>query len=313
MKNGEIFLGAAMLCFLLFGLAGTVKSQDTQQAGREMNGITLSQFRDFEKNWQLVTSRFRRDSGEMRITYANDIAWKAMQAGATDYPDGAVFAKIGLMTEDDPDFTSSAVPSGAKRYQFMVRDKKKFAETMGWGYAIFTPDGRTIFSKEDEHIESLACSACHEMVPHRGYVFSQPMALAAGNSGHPAPKTASWKLTSFSTVKVTTLPALVRSHMPPGTTEIRRVRGAFEKNVFGGTMGEIRPTLIKEVMRTRVPAALVSDKSSLFSLSFIRPEKPECEEHGKKGLTIVSLHATGGLADKNPPVNRQEHCEPLPQ
>lgn len=313
MRNAGFFLGAALLYFFVFGIAGTVESQSPQDSTRDMNGIRLSQFKDFEKNWQLVTTRFRRDSGEMRITYANDIAWQYMQKGVTDYPDGAVFAKIGLMTQDDPDFTSSAVPSGTKRYQFMVRDKKKFAETTGWGYAIFTPDGRTIFSKEDEHIESLACSACHEMVPHRGYVFSQPMALAAGTSTLPVAKPATWNLTSFSTVKVMTLPRLVREHIPAGVTEIRRVRGAFEKNVFGGTMGEIRPTLIKEVMRTRTPAALVSEKSTLFALSFIHPEKAECEAHGKKGLTIVSLHATGKANDKNPPVNRQEHCEPLPQ
>ena len=112
-----------------------------------MNGFALQDYADFQKKWPLVTVRFRKDTGELRFTYANDIAYKALKKGATEYPDGAVFAKIGIMTEEDPAFTSSAVPSGARRFQLMVHDAKKFPETHGWGFALF--DARAKASGKD--------------------------------------------------------------------------------------------------------------------------------------------------------------------
>ncbi len=308
MKRGWI------IAFILIAgclLAGTGRTADGDHA---MNGFKLEQFKGFEKDWHLVTSRFRRDTGEMRITYANDIAWKALQEHSTDYPDGAIFGKIGMMTEEDPDFTSSAVPSGAKRYQFMVRDKAKFAETKGWGYAIFTPAGEPSFSKDDQAIESRACSACHEMVPHRGYVFSQAMPLPIGEAStptgqRPAPK----NLLTFQSVDAATLPDNIRKVLPEGFPQIRRAHGPLEKNIFMGTMGEIRPALIKEAMRTRVPAALVDDASGFFSLAYVNATAGECKaDNGKKGLQIVSLFTMGKTTAKNPPLNKGEYCEPLP-
>ena len=55
------------------------------QAGEsKMNGLQLKDYPDFETKWHLVTVRYRKDTGEQRFTYANDIAWTAMNAG----PDG---------------------------------------------------------------------------------------------------------------------------------------------------------------------------------------------------------------------------------
>lgn len=108
-----------------------------------MNGYSLKQFPNFIKNFHFVTVRYRKDTSEMRLTYANDKAWGALLAGGTHYSDGAVFAKIGIMTKQDPAFTSSVVPSGGKRYQLMVMHHKKHAATDGWGYALFDMDGKT--------------------------------------------------------------------------------------------------------------------------------------------------------------------------
>lgn len=295
----------ACICMII-----TNAAQAREPMADSMNGYTMAQFKDFEKTWHLVTSRFRRDTGEMRLTYANDIAWKALLEGSSDYPDGAVFAKIGMKTEDDPDFTSSAVPSGARRYQFMVRDRKKHADTTGWGYAIFTPDGKATFSPEDQEIESHACSACHEMVPHRGYVFSQPMTLAAGAQAS-LPKTpAPAGLMYFETAAAANLREAVRRVLPAGAKEIRRLRGPFEKKVFTGTMGEIRPTLVKEVMRTHSPAALISDSTAFFALAYLA-DKPDCVSHGRKGLSVISMFTVGHTANPAPSLEKNTHCEPL--
>src|SRR5690606_7721422 len=73
------------------------------------------------------------------------------------------------------DFESSAVPSLSRRTQFMVRDTKKHKETDGWGYALFHTTG--LIFDQDPKVQTAACVACHRLVPHRGYVFSQPMEL----------------------------------------------------------------------------------------------------------------------------------------
>ena len=66
----------------------------------EMNGITIGQFGDFVHNWHFVTVRFRRDKGEQRFEYANDIAWKTLLEHSKYYPDGAVFAKVAVQTQE---------------------------------------------------------------------------------------------------------------------------------------------------------------------------------------------------------------------
>ncbi len=132
---------AFVLAFICFqnSVFGYLDNNSLDQfAGKlEMNGFLFSDFGQFEKNWKLVTVRYRQDTGELRFTYANPKAWKAMSSGKAEYPDGSIFAKTGYMTDDDPSFTSSKIPSGSRRYQFMVKNKKKYKDQDGWGYALF--------------------------------------------------------------------------------------------------------------------------------------------------------------------------------
>lgn len=124
-----------------------------------------------------MTVRYRTDSKELRFTYANDLAWKQMNSSQPTYTDGAIFAKVGIIAEKDP-ASSSEVPSGAKRFQFMVRDRKKYRTTNGWGYALFDDKGKVF--NEDIKQKTLACAACHNMVPERDFVFSTAMNLDLG-------------------------------------------------------------------------------------------------------------------------------------
>lgn len=74
---------------------------------------------------------------------------------------------------------SAPIPASARRYQLMVRNNEKHKQTGGWGYAVFDRDGT-------ESQTTAACHACHQLVPERGLVFSQPMQLAIGSYGKPA-------------------------------------------------------------------------------------------------------------------------------
>lgn len=93
-------------------------------------------------------------------------AEKVLKSGKTDYPDGAVFAKTEIHTSSDPQFESSVVPRGIRRYQLMVKNKKTYKTTGGRGYANFDASSKTF--PEDVNTTTNACYACHTIVEHKG-------------------------------------------------------------------------------------------------------------------------------------------------
>ena len=247
-----------------------------------MNGYALSDYRDFEKKWHLVTVRFRHDKGELRFVYANDLANETLLSGKIDYPDGSVFAKIGRLTGEDPLFSSSAVPQKIQRYQFMVRNKVKNKDTDGWDYAIFDPQGNTL--SEDPVAESKACFACHQIAASRGQVFSQAMS-AFSQSLPTAPKwSAVDQANHFEQIKAATLPGKIHEKIPAKFTSVDSLQGAVREHLFQGTLEEIIPTLVKQVIQVHRPALLISRSGSEYSI--VWSEKKSCTENGKIGQTF---------------------------
>lgn len=285
--------------------ANSMSMEDVPDQDR-MNGFALQDYANFQKEWPLVTVRFRKDTGELRFTYANDIAYDALKKGATEYPDGAVFAKIGIMTEEDPAFTSSAVPSGARRFQLMVHDAKKFPETHGWGFALF--DARAKASGKDVALRSAACDACHALVPERGYVFSQVMKLEVADTipVAPAAKNDPSRI-HFETVGVDKLPKALASRLPKEVKQVRLLRGELEKHIFRGTIDEIRPTLALEAQQTDMPAALVSEDGTLFSLVQRDIKTPTCLDG--TSLHMTGFYTLGSLPGKPSNTVNAESCE----
>lgn len=268
----------------------------------EMNGIKRSDFQNFEKDWRLVTVRYRKDSNEMRWTFANDLAWKTLSSGSISYPDGAMFGKIGVVTHEDSQFTSSAVPSGARRFQFMVRDKVKYADTGGWGYALFDVDGKLFPEAIKE--TTMACYACHRIVQNRGEVFSQPFQFLDGskslfNSTFFSENKGFHKI-QFKTVAKKNLPEAVRKQLPKEISQIRTVDVAFlQENLFQGTLDEIKPSLELESYNKKLPAALISTDGLRFSL-IIPIEKEGCKKN-RSFLTVT----TGPIE-----IMKSEYCNP---
>jgi Cytochrome P460 len=285
---------------------------------KTMNGISYGTFGDFFTKWHFVTARYRKDTGELRFTYANDIAWRTMQKGdVTDYPDGAAFGKVGVMTQDDPAFTSSAVPSGAMRYQIMLREHKKHPETQGWTYAIFLGD-HMVHGADTDAEKSAACAACHAVVPNRGYVFSQPMNLSGFAASMPVPGISTTPI-SFRTVKRADAPKIILDHLPPRTKELRLLEGPVAGHVFAGTLDEILPSLAKEAMRSHMPAALVSKDGKDFSLAFAAPNAEACTvpapNTGKPlpGRIVTGINTVPPEAGMPPiPLHRIKFCEEMP-
>ncbi len=287
--------------YILFFLSSNLSSAEPL-AVTEMNGIKRSDFQNFEKDWRLVTVRYRKDSNEMRWTFANDLAWKTLASGSISYPDGAIFGKIGVVTHEDSQFTSSAVPSGARRFQFMVRDKVKYAETGGWGYALFDVDGKLFPESIKE--TTLACYACHRIVENRGQVFSQPFQFLDGSkslfSSTFFSENKGFHKVQFKTVAKKSLPDAIKKQLPNEVSQIQIVDVVFlQDNLFQGTLDEIKPSLELESYNKNLPAALVSKDGLRFSL-IIPIEKEGCKKH--RSFRAVTTGPTE--------IIKSEYCNP---
>jgi hypothetical protein len=288
---------------------------------KSMNGYSLEQYpelleelnaiggEDGSREWHFVTVRYRRDTGEIRWTYANQLAWKTLSEGRIDYPDGAAFAKVGIGTQDDPDFTSSVMPGGAKRFQLMVYDAAKNKNTDGWGYALF--DGQNRVLDENDNDQARACHACHEIVAKRNYVFSIPVSLAVNT---PVMLQAFQKSDPsslpYETYKRADLPKGVQNALPAAFKKARALKGKLQKYLFQGTIDEIRPALAQETVRSGIPTVLFSENGQRFSLVYTDPDAPECGmQSGDKGLTMwaaYTMYATPG------PAQTFSFCQPKP-
>lgn len=276
----HIFLGLAL------GLSLSFASEDF--SGKDsMNDIAFKDYQDFQDKWALVTIRFRKDTGEMRLTYANEMAVKVLTSGSIDYPDGAVFAKIGFHTSSDPQFVSSVVPQGIRRYQIMVKNKKKYSTTNGWGYGLFNPDGKTF--PESPKVTQDACFACHTIVENRGDVFSQPFSISKQTKlifAHPE-KVA--RQISYESRSVGSLPETIAKFLPKEFKQVRFITNKIlRKNLFQGTLDEMKPILEHESQKSKLPTLFASQDYKKFVL--VVPAKlAECNDMGAFVVTSTDM------------------------
>ena len=268
-----------------------------------MNGYSLEDFKDFEKKWHLVTVRFRKDTNELRWTFANDLAWKSLEEGTIDYPDGAVFAKIGIATTEDPQFPSSAVPLGARRYQIMVRNKSRNAETGGWAYALFDVNGKTF--PEDPIATAKACNACHQIVANRGAVFSQAFQFSPNLKGAVFSKNSSFQKLNFAWIATTELDSEAQNLIDKKWKRIRQITNKdIRNNLFQGTLDEVRPSLEREAYEMKAPAILMSTDKKKFSLILpITKDGCKSERAYKSIMTVLS-------SDRKIDFRSLEYCNP---
>ncbi len=277
----------------LIAVTGKAYFEQPTQKVSEMNGIRLSDYKDITLKWHLVTVRYRQDTHEMRVVYANDKAWKEMKKLKPNYPDGAIFAKIGMMTEKDPAFISSEVPSGARRFQLMVRDHKKYKSTQGWGYALFDENGNIFKGKPQD--QAAACAACHRIVPERDYVFSRPWQIQFSPSlpGGDEKAAVMQKMIRFEKREPQVYSQKLKKHLTDPLKSIDSLEGEIKKSTFSGTFDEIIPLLIENTKsKGRASIFYMDDKN--FSLVTPTKTQESCES-GKMAFRIVVVLNGGSV------------------
>jgi hypothetical protein len=232
----------------------------------EMNGIRWKDYDKFINKWPLITVRYRKDTNEMRMVFANSTGRNIFKNTKRLFPEGTVIVKAGIATGSDPFFESSAIPTKVWRYQIMVKDSKKYNKTNGWGYALFDSQGKTF--PEDPDLTQKACHACHTIVEEKDYVFSEPFLqdINLNYSTHKKSKSAS---IFFEEVEREGLFKELRDLIPSKYKMISRLRDQnLENNIFQGTLDEIRPLLLSRMKKLNgIPVVFYNANSKKFSIA----------------------------------------------
>lgn len=142
------------------------------------NGIA---FPSDYKNWKAISSTDRFDNQTIRAILGNDIAVRAVAENHMNpWPDGATLAKVAWNQQ-----TGAFV-----QVEFMIKDAKKYADTLGWGFARWRGADLKPYGKDASFASE--CVGCHTPMRPHDYVFTlaiptvnQSAALTAGLPANP--------------------------------------------------------------------------------------------------------------------------------
>jgi Cytochrome P460 len=119
----------------------------------------------------------------MAMTLGNPAMIAAYQAGfpgnGKPVPNGAKMAKVHWAPKPNEFFKEATVPGALVNVEFMVKDSKRFADSGGWGYAVFDYDATsrtfkpgTLASTPPQGNDAKCRFACHTAAKARDYVFT---------------------------------------------------------------------------------------------------------------------------------------------
>src|SRR4029450_3544505 len=131
MTVGITALGVALL-------AGLVMSAQDKYGVKVPGGLAFAEFKGYE-TWQTIS--ISRNEKVMAVILGNPVMINAYEAGipanGKPVPDGARMAKIHWIPKKNQFFPDATVPGELLNVDFMVKDSKRFADSGGWGWAVF--------------------------------------------------------------------------------------------------------------------------------------------------------------------------------
>ena len=159
--------------------ATAVYAQD-KYAVKVPGGLEFSEARGYE-NWQAVSASL--DGDLLAVIVANPVMIDAYLAGipgnGKPFPDGSKMAKIHYNPKKLETFPTATVPGTLHDVDVMVKDSKRFADSGGWGYAVFDYDAAsntfkpgTMADNPPQGNDAKCGFGCHTIVKTRDYVFT---------------------------------------------------------------------------------------------------------------------------------------------
>jgi hypothetical protein len=177
-RKSMLTTGMTVAALAVWG-STAVYAQD-KYAVKVPGGLEFSEARGYE-NWQVVSASL--DGDLLAIIVANPVMIEAYRAGipgnGKPFPDGARMAKIHYNPKKLETFPAATVPGTLHDVDVMVKDSKRFADSGGWGYAVFDYDTAsntfkpgTMADNPPQGNDAKCGFACHTIVKTRDYVFT---------------------------------------------------------------------------------------------------------------------------------------------
>jgi hypothetical protein len=179
MKRKSILTIPIVTGLLAFVGGMSISAQDKYTL-KVPNGLAFSEFKGYEA-WQVVS--ISQNGDHIAAILANPVMIKAYSAGVPGngkpFPDGSKLAKIHWNPKKMETFPAATVPGTQHDVDFMVKDSKRFADSGGWGYAVFDYDAAsdkfkpgTMADKPPQGTDAKCGFTCHTTVKTRDYVFT---------------------------------------------------------------------------------------------------------------------------------------------
>jgi hypothetical protein len=170
----------AIMVALVSVLGGSTVSAQDKNTLKVPGGLAFAEFKGYE-GWHLVS--VSQDGGLFAAILANPVMIEAYRAGlpgnGKPFPDGSRMAKIHWTPKKLETFAAATVPGPLHDVDFMVKDSKRFADSGGWGWAVFDYDAAsrtftpgTLAGKPPQGNDAKCGVACHTIVKTRDYVFT---------------------------------------------------------------------------------------------------------------------------------------------
>ena len=138
MKRMNTNLWISAIATVWLAAFGVFISAQDKYTVKVPGGLAFAEFKGYEA-WQTIG--VSRNERVVAVILGNPAMIEAYQAGipanGKPVPDGAKMAKVHWKPKQNQFFADATVPGDLLNVDFMVKDGKRFADSGGWGYAVF--------------------------------------------------------------------------------------------------------------------------------------------------------------------------------
>ena len=172
---------AALAASLAFAADAPSPASKDKYTVKVPGGLAFSEFKGFE-SWETIAVSSNEKA--VAVILGNPAMIAAFKSGfpanGKPAPDGARMAKIHWAPAKNPFFPNATVPGKQQNVDLMVKDSKRFADSGGWGYAVFDYDAATdtftpgtLAGSPPQGNDAKCGFACHTVAKARDYVFTE--------------------------------------------------------------------------------------------------------------------------------------------
>ena len=165
---------------LVAGLSISAQDKDKYNV-KVTNGLAFSEFRGYE-DWAVIS--ISANGGKFAVILGNPAMIDAYKAGIPEngkpFPDGAKMAKIHWNPKQNEFFPETTIPGTLHDFDFMEKDSKRFADSGGWGWAVFEYDAAsnkfrpgTVTDEPPQENNAKCGFECHTIVQAKDFVFTE--------------------------------------------------------------------------------------------------------------------------------------------